>query len=230
MMEGMNHIAAILIFCSLAGFAQDASPRTAAPKARESSSNPAPKTEAPKKRAPRNTALGLPDEGAVADDVYSEKFFNLRYVIPQGWTLKTAEMRPGLGQPDKAILLLSAFAKQKPASGEIDSSVTVTAENISLYPDVKTADDYFDSLAELVKGKGFSVLNQPAEIQLAGVTFLRGDFQKQEGDLTTYQATMIAIRKGYILQITAISGNEEQLTPLLNRLQIFAPPTLSRTP
>ncbi len=177
---------------------------------------------------PKKGAQPQPDEGSVADGVYSEKFFLLRYAIPPGWVVKTGEMREGIPGQENAMLLLSTFAKAAPSTGEINSSVNITAESAAAYPDVKTADDYMDSITEFVTSKGFSVLNPPGEISIGGVPFLRSDFQKQEGDLTTYQATMVTMQRGYILQVTAISGDEEQLTPLLNRVRITAPPTMRK--
>ncbi len=169
-----------------------------------------------------------PDEGGVAGGVYTEKFFNLSCTIPQGWLVKTASMRESLPADENSVLLLSAFAKDAPAPREVNSSLTITAESLAAYPEVKTAADYFDSLTELVRSKGFTVLNEPAEIEVGGITFVRGDFQKDQADGSTYQATMVAIRNGYILAVTAISGKDEDLTPLLNRVRVFAPPTLKK--
>lgn len=193
--------------------------------AQEAAAKPAqnaPPTKAKKGKQPQ------PDEGTVTDGIYSEKFFLLRYAIPQGWVVKTGEMREGIPGQENATLLLSTFAKAAPSAGEINPSVNITAESAAAYPDVKTADDYMESISEFVTSKGFTELNPPGEISIGGVPFLRSDFQKQEGDLTTYQATMVTIRRGYILQVTAISGDEEQLTPLLSRLRITAPPTMRK--
>jgi len=221
----MKRILTILFLVAgvLAGAAQKL-PTTAKPQPRTAERSTKQETARKKK------SQQLPDEGTLAGDVYTEKFFNLRYDLSQGWVVKTADMRQGLSESDSAVLLLSAFGKAAPSAAEVNPSVTITAESLALYPDVKTPEDYFDSLSQLVESKGFKVLNPPAELDLAGVTFLRGDFQKQEGDVTTYQATMVAFRKGYVLEITAISGDDEDLTPLLNRLHIFAPPTMRRTP
>lgn len=193
--------------------------------AQESSSKPAQKN-APAK--PRKGGEAQPDEGTVMNGVYSERFFLLHCAIPQGWVERTAEMRRGLPEQENAVLLLSAFAKPAPSPGEINSSLSITAESAAGSPNIKTPDDYLESITEIAASKSFTVLNPPGEITIGGVNFLRGDFQKQEGDLTTYQATMVAMRRGYLLQITAVSGNEEDLTSLLNRVQITAPPTLKK--
>lgn len=169
-----------------------------------------------------------PDEGSVAGGVYTEKFFNLSCTVPQNWVVKTASMREGLSTEQDSLLLFSAFAKDSPAAGEVNPSLTISAEPLAAYPDTKSADDYFSVISEVVVGKGFTVLNEPAEIEIGGVSFVRGDFQKEEADGTTYQATMVTIRKGYVLAVTAISGREDDLTPLLNRVRVFAPPTLGR--
>jgi len=197
----------------------------AAPSPAPSSSKP---TASARSAGGRKAPQPKPDEGSLTKGTYTEKFFSLSYALPANWVVRTPEIRQGLAAQDNAVLLLSAFGKDKPAVSEINPSVTLSAESLSSYPDVKTAEDYFAVLSQVVTSKGFVVLNAPAEIDVGGVTFLRGDFQKQEDDSTTYQATMVALRKDYLLTITAISGNEEDLTPLLNRLQIFAPPTLNR--
>jgi hypothetical protein len=192
----------------------------------ESTSKPAVKK--PPATAKSKGTESRPDEGTVTDGLYSEHFFLLRYAVPQGWVVRTPEMRKELPGQENAILLLSTFAKAAPTQGEINPSISITAESAAASPEIKTPADYLESITELVASKGFTVLNPPGEITIGGVNLLRGDFQKQEGDQVTYQATMVAFRRGYILQITAITGNEEQLTPLLNRLQITAPPTLKK--
>lgn len=211
-----------LLAISLALLAFNGSPVAAA----QQTSSKSGQTSSPAK--PNKAAQGQPDEGTVADGIYSEKFFLLHYSIPQGWAVKTPEMRQGLPAQENAVLLLSTFAKPTPAAEEINPSVSISAESATSTQSAKTPEDYLESIAQVASARGFSVLNPPGEITLGGVTFLREDFQKQEGELTTYQATMVALRRGYILQITAISGDVEQLTPLLNRLQITAPPTLRK--
>lgn len=197
--------------------------------AAQSGTSPAPSS--PRKQAAKPPDRGnqpRPDVGSVIGETYSERYFNLSCTIPQGWVVRTDPMKQGLVSDDNSILLLSTFAKQAPDVNAINPSLTITAESLALYPQVRTAEDYFDNLAEIVTSKGFTVINAPAEIEVGGVTFLRGDFQKQDGTATVYQASMVAIRKGYALSVNAISGNEEQLTPLLNRVRILAPPTLGK--
>ncbi len=217
----MRYLFAVLILTSLSLAQTPPAP----------SSTPAPAEKSAKPTTGSKLAKGAqarPDDGSIAGDVYTEKFFNLSCTIPQGWVVKTAAMREGLPAEQDSMLLLSAFAKDVPVAGEVNSSLTITAENQIAYPQVKTTTDYFSALSEIVTGKGFTVLNEPAEIEIGGVTFLRGDFQKEEADGTTYQATMVAIRNGYILAVTAISGKDEDLTPLLNRVHVIAPPSLKK--
>ncbi len=217
MTEMMRSILVFAVLCS-AALAQTAAP-TPKPSAQVNpQSSPKPLSRNPQR----------PDDGSVSAGTYTEKFFNLSYAVPAEWVVKTAEMRAGLPGQENSILLLSAFAKDKPSDGQLNPSITVTAESLTAYPDVKTAADYFAALSAFATSKGFTVLNPPAEIEVGGVTFLRGDFQKQQGGSTAYQASMVTIRKDYILGITAITANEEELTPMLNRLHIFAPPTLRK--
>lgn len=215
MIELMRYLLGVLILAFVAGAYGQAAP---VPSGKSSTSS----KPSPQKVQPR------PDEGSVAGGVYSEKFFNLSCILPQGWVVKTASMREGLPGGQESELLLSAFAKDAPPPGEVNSSLTITTESLAAYPEVKTATEYFEALSEVVTGKGFTVLNGPAEIEIGGVTFLRGDFQKEQSDGTTYQASMVAIRNGYVLAVTAISGNEEELTSLLNRVHVLSPPSLRK--
>lgn len=208
----MRQIVAAVLLCS-AALAQTAAPQPA-PK-------PTPKTS-------ERNSQPRPDDGSVAAGTYTEKFFNLSYTLPAEWIVKTPEMRKGLAGQEDSILLLSAFAGDKAAPGKVLPSITISAEPLVAYPQVKTAADYFAAISEIATNNGFTVLNQPAEIEIGGVNFVRGDFQKQQGDSAAYQASMVAIRKGYILGVTAITGNDEELTPVLNRLHILAPPTLKK--
>jgi hypothetical protein len=213
----------VLLFCCTA-LAQTAPLSGANTNPAQGSSKPA----QPKAAAKPKAAQGRPDEGTLTSGAYSEKFFSLSYTVPEKWFVKTEEMRQGLAGQENAVLLLSVFAKDKPDSGRITSSVTISAESMASYPDVKSAEEYFDELSQVVTSKGFAVLNAPAAIEMGGVNFVRGDFQKQQGDTTAYQATMVALRKGHFLSVTAIAGNQEELTPLLNRVHILAPPTLDK--
>ncbi len=214
----MKYALMVLVLCSVM-VAQDSGVKSSA-----KSSGSAPAATKSQKKA----AQVRPDEGSVSGNIYTEKFFNLSCTIPTGWAVKTAAMREGLAGQENSLLLLSAFAKESPEAGTVNASLTITAENLAAYPDVKTADDYFGVISQLATSKGFTVLNEPAGIDVAGVTFVRGDFQKEEGGTVTYQGSMVAVRNGYALAVTAISGNDEELTPLLNRVKVFAPPSLRK--
>ncbi len=222
----MKYVFAVLFFCTMI-LAQNSAPATQPSTAGKTSSQSGSST----KTAPKSQRRGdqsHPDEGSVSGNTYTEKFFNLSCTIPAGWVIKTAAMREGLAGQGSSMLLLSTFAKDSPSAGEVNASLTITAESLAAYPDVKTASDYFSVISELARSKGFTVLNEPAEIDIGGVTFLRGDFQKEEEGKPTYQASMVTIRNGYALAATAISGNDEDLTPLLNRVRVFAQPSLRK--
>jgi hypothetical protein len=160
--------------------------------------------------------------------VYAEKFFNLHYTLPQGWTVQTEDMRKQLPAGQDTVLLLSSFAHPQPQASEVNPSITISAESVAQYKEGVDAESYLEAVKNVAEARGFKVLNEPGEIEMGGVPFLRGDFVREAADTNTYQATLVTVRKGYVLSITAISGDEEQLTPLLNRLRIVAPPALKK--
>lgn len=186
------------------------------------------KSGAAKPGSSRRPTQAGPDLGTVANGVYAEKFFNLRYTLPQGWTVRTEEMRKDLPAGADTLLLLSAFAHPQLQGSEVNSSITISAESAAQYKEGVDAEAYLAAVSDYAATKGFKVLNPPGEIEMGGVTFVRGDFVREAADTNTYQATLVTLRKGYILSVTAISGDEEQLTALLDRLRIFAPPALKK--
>lgn len=179
-----------------------------------------------KAAAPRRAGELAPDPGVVENSIYSERFFHLQYAIPQGWTVRTDEMRKQLPPSADAVLLLSTSAHPQPQGTEVNPSITISAESAAQYKEGVDPESYLGAIRDYAATRGFKVLNEPAEIELGGVTFVRSDFVREAADGNTYQASLVALRKGYLLSVTAISGDEEQLTPLLNRLRIVAPPAL----
>lgn len=216
----IRYLATVLVLCTLVSGALGVAYGKSA--SAQAGSRASGKSAAESRKIPE----GTPDDGKVANGVYSEAFFNLRYSMPQGWSIRTEEMRKAAGQADdSALLLLSAFEGAAPQPGKVNSSVTITAERAEQNQDAAA---YVEELATFGGNRGFKVLNEASSLDIGGVTFVREDLVKEEADGNTYQASMVTLRKGWVLSITAISGDEEQLTPLLNRMQIFAPPTLKR--
>ena len=111
----------------------------------------------------------------------------------------------------------------------MNSAVVIAAESVALYPGLKTATDYFAPLTELTTSKGFKVVNEPYEYSLGTKPLVRGDFSKEVGKLTMYQASLVALQKGYIISFSFVAGSSEEVDQLIEKL-VFASPRAAVAP
>lgn len=172
-------------------------------------------------------SAALPDAGTLADGIYHNPFFAFKYKIPYGWVERTKEMQgdpqPG-DEPGKSLVLLAAFERPpQAAGGTVNSAVVIAAERVSSYPGLKTAADYFGPLTELTAGKGFTVVNAPYQFPVGTKQLVRSDFSKALVKLTMQQASLVALRKGYILSFTFIGGSEDEVEQLIENLSFGLP-------
>jgi len=186
-------------------------PQNASP-ARQSSSKSSIKSSAQGKTS-------TPDLGTVADSSYRNTFFGFSYKIPFGWVERTEEMRDH-GQAGKSLVLLAVFERPPEATGNtVNSAVVIAAENVSSYPGLKTAADYFGPLTEVTLAKGFKVVNEPFDFSGGANQLVRGDFSKEVGTLTMHQSSVVLLKKGYVVSFTAIGGSEDEVDELLEKLR-----------
>jgi hypothetical protein len=167
---------------------------------------------------PRSAPLA---NGAVVDNVYRNSQLGITYKIRYGWVDRTSQTR---GEPDTSNsgqVLLATFERPPEASGDtINSAVIIAAENLSSYPGVKTAADYFEPLTAATASQGFKVIRNPYEFRVGGKTLMRGDFSKELGKLTMYQSSLVMLNKGYAVSFTVIGSSEDETSQLLEHLSL----------
>ena len=164
-----------------------------------------------------------PDLGTLSNGAYRNSTFSFSYKVPYGWVERTEQMRKDTPPGSKSLLLLAVFERPPEAKGDtVNSAVVFSAEPVSAYPGLKTADDYFDPLTEVTTGKGFKVTEEPYEFEVGTKKLVRGDFKKDLGNLSMYQASLVMIQKGYIVSLTFIADSEDELEAMIMDLN-FAP-------
>jgi len=87
----------------------------------------------------------------------------------------------------------------------------------------KTATDYFVPLTEVTMAKGFKVVNEPYDFSRGANQVMRGDFSKELGTLTMHQASLVTLRKGYVVSFTFIGGSEDEVQALVEGLSFASP-------
>ena len=158
----------------------------------------------------------------MADSTYRNTFFGFSYKIPFGWVERTEDMRDD-GEAGKSLVLLAVFERPPEATGNtVNSAVVIAAESVSSYPSLKTAADYFGPLTEVTLSKGFKVVNEPFDFSRGANQLVRGDFSKELGTLTMHQSSVVMLKKGYVVSLTAIGGSEDEVDGLLEKLSFSA--------
>jgi hypothetical protein len=181
--------------------------------------HPAPKL--PKQREDRES----PDLGTIHDGVYRNAGFGISYKIPYGWVQRTESMREGnASQPEKSFVLLATFERPPEATGDsVNSAVIITAENLSGYPGMDQAIDYFDELDQIATSKGVKVLNPPYEFPVGTKKLARGDYSRKiADDVTMYQGSLVMLQKDYVVSFNFIAGSEDELESLIMDLKLGA--------
>ena len=221
---------AALVICLgvLSGLLQSQSPSQSG-----SSSSSSPKHL----KKPSAPVLGI-DSGVVSNGVYRNKFLGMSCKIPPGWVLRTDEMNardegadastsesksPPQGAQKNAEggrVLLAAFSRPPEATGEdINSSILIAAESVTAYPGLKEAAQYFGPLTEIAKAQGFTVDEEPYEIEVGGKVLVRGDFHKDVGPRVMRQSTLAFLSHGYAVSITVIGGTEDEVEELIDGVE-----------
>ena len=166
--------------------------------------------------------------------------FAFTYKVPFGWVDRTADMqhesqpdgpaesreqtkgetgKPAAERAGQSEVLLAAFERPPDAHGEtINSTVIIAAESQADNPKIKTAADYFWSIADLAEQHGLKAAAEPYEFTVDGKRLVRGDFQGEVGKLTMWQSSLVMMEKGHFVWFTFIGGSEDEVEELIGNL------------
>ena len=216
----------IVVLFGLAVWAQSPSrPSTSRSSSGHSSS-------APGQKPPADSGI---EAGSVANGIYRNKGLGLSYKIPAGWVLRTEEMNADKSSPDASaenpqpqraqrdtkehVVLLAAFSRPAEARGEdVNASVVIAAEGVEAYPGLKEAGQYFGPLTEVATAQGFTVDEEPYEVEVGEKKLVRGDFHKDVGTRVMRQSTLVWLAHGYAVSITVIGGTEDEVEGLIDEV------------
>ncbi len=186
------------------------------------------------------------DAGSVINGIYRNPGFGFACKIPAGWVLRTEEMNAGQdgneapAKEGRAALdrtaeggcphtggcgrvLLAAFSRPPEARGEdVNSSILIAAESAEAYPGLKEAAQYFGPIAEVAKEQGFEVINEPYEFLAGTKTVVRSDFQRDVGTRMMWQSTLVILERGYVVSLTFLGGNEDEVEEMVQGLSFGA--------
>jgi len=181
--------------------------------------------------------------GTVVSGVYRNRALGLSCKVPAGWVLRTEEMnareegtdsshgsttkssaQATQGNPGEGgRVLLAAFSRPPDARGEdVNASIVIAAEKVGTYPGLRDAAQYFGPLTEVARAQGFTVDEEPYEIQVGTKVLVRGDFHKDVGTRVMRQSTLAFLAQGYAVSITVIGGTEDEVEELVDGIGFAA--------
>ena len=119
----------------------------------------------------------------------------------------------------KSETLLAIFERPPEAPGEtINSAVVFAAESREVYPQVKTAANYFGPISDLAEQRGLKATSDPYAFAIGAKQVVREDFTGQRGKLPIFQTTLAMIEHGEIVSFTFVGGSEDEVDELIDRL------------
>jgi len=134
--------------------------------------------------------------------------------------------------PPQGEVLLAIFERPPNApGGTVNSAVVIVSESAAAYPGLKKAEDYLAPLTELATAKGFKPEGDPGILEIDSRQLIRADFSKplapnkDGGQLTMHQSTLIFLTKGQIVSLTFIAGTADEIDDLIANLHFTAAQT-----
>jgi hypothetical protein len=128
-------------------------------------------------------ALTQSDPGTYDDSsrLYRNRTYAFSCRVPAGWVLRTEQIKPD-GAADNQVLLAAFERPPEAISATPASTILIASESQSAYPGMKTAEDYFAPLTEVVTAKGFKAVNDPYPFAVGAVQVMREDFSHEQKD------------------------------------------------
>ena len=153
-----------------------------------------------------------PEQGAVSNGTYANKYFDLSYPLPKGWT----EGLAGPGPSQSAYYVLDTFVP----AGEITGTVLVAAQD-SFFA-AKDFSDAKDMAREFSRAmgaiEGMNVDRQPSEVTIAGRLFSRFDFS----GVGLYRSTWVTGIRCHFVSFNLTANSPERLAEMVSSLNSVA--------
>jgi hypothetical protein len=145
-----------------------------------------------------------PDEGAVVDGAYTNKYFDLSYPLPPGWT-------EGLAGPDPSHTAYYVLRALVPI-GEFTGMVLIAAQD--LFFAAKPFADAMEMASDLSRAKsalkGVTVDRPPTEVSIAGRSFSRVDVS----GFGLFDSTFVTHIRCHLLTFNLTANSRERLAEL----------------
>jgi hypothetical protein len=153
--------------------------------------------------------MPTPEGGAVLNGRYSNRYFDLSYPLPDGWTEGLAGPEPS----QTGYYVLSSFA----ATGQLDATILIAAQDMffarkSHSDAAAEASDLRESMARI---DGMAIDQEPTQLNIAGRTMQRVDFS----GVGLYRATLVTEIRCHFVSFNLTARSPERLADLAGTLE-----------
>lgn len=162
------------------------------------------------------------DYGTVKDNEYTNKFFNIKVSVPQGWKVQSqeqnkalmaegAEMAAGDNAGLKKALkasevnsasLLTVFQFDVASTQGYNPNFLMVADNLAKAPMIKTAKDYLDQTKTLMKSSQMPIKTMSDSYEkrtVNGIDFTTMDITMDINGTEVYQKYMCTVKDGFAI-------------------------------
>lgn len=186
------------------------------------------------------------DYGTVANNKYTNKFFNIEMDVPAGWDVQDQEQRDAMMKEGQEIAagdnemmkaqikaseinsanLLTVYQHKVGADVEYNPSFMLVAENLKKFPAIKTGDQYLDNAKQLLTSSAMKISkidDTYTKRDINGIEFHAMNVVMDVNGIPVYQTYMATVKDGFALGFIYSYGDESQKAQLEKVTKSIAP-------
>lgn len=186
------------------------------------------------------------DYGTVANNKYTNKFFNIEMDVPAGWDVQDQQQREAMMEEGKEIAagdntmmkakikaseinsvnLLTVYQHKVGANVEYNPSFMLVAENLKNFPNIKSGDQYLDNAKKLLTTSAMKITqigDKYTKRTINGIDFHTMDVTMDVNGFPVYQTYMATVKDGFAIGYIYSYGDEAQKASLEKVTNSIAP-------
>ena len=186
------------------------------------------------------------DYGTVANNKYTNKFFDIEMDVPAGWDVQSQEQRDAIMQEGQKLAagdnqlmkakikaseinsanLLTVYQHKMGETADYNPSFMLVAENLKKFPAIKSGNVYLDNAKKLLTTSALNITHiddNYGHKNLRGLDFYIMNVTMNVNGVLVYQLYMATVKDGFALGFIYSYGNEEQKRDLEKVASSIAP-------
>lgn len=155
------------------------------------------------------------EAGVVVNNRYTNSYFKMSVDAPNA----TLQLNPVVNDKGQFARLLQV--ESKPSTWEETYALSVSADSLTINPQVKSAVQYVRSVRHQLGREGEPTVREEFPISVAGVQFTGAVLEQQTQGRKHYRGIYAAFRNNYVLTFDVEASSPEKLNKLLMEVVKF---------